>query len=326
MLMGGIVSKQRGNSVLVTGAEGFIGSYLVKHLHSVTGEQIVSTVYPDLASAERLKQYGPVHVLDVRRAENVQSLFQNVKPRKVYHLAAQSFSMKSWDDPVFTFETNIIGTVNIFESLRDLETSVLVACSSAEYGFPLNSEYMKEDHSLSPVHPYGISKLAQDHLAAIYSKRGIRTIRARIFNTTGPGKQGDVCADFVQRAVRIKNNLDKLVFHVGNLEPRRSFLNVNDTVHALYLLMEYGRSGEAYNICGDTQYSIQEILKKVCAIIDIQPSIQSDPTLVRNVDEPLIFGDTTKIRRETGWKPTIPLEKTLMGMVEHEQDIYRLDI
>jgi GDP-4-dehydro-6-deoxy-D-mannose reductase len=205
--------------------------------------------------------------------------------------------------------------VYVFESVRQLELDpkILVAGSSAEYGFVSEDEVpIKENHPLLPVSPYGISKVAQDLLAYQYFKNyGMKTIRVRIFGATGPKKVGDACSDFAKQVVKIERGKAEPVIHVGNLEVKRDLMDVNDTIEAFWLLMEKGRIGDVYNICSSKAYKMDDILNKFLEMTEISIKVEVDPRKLRPSDEPIILGDNSKIREDCGWAPTIPIEKTL---------------
>jgi GDP-4-dehydro-6-deoxy-D-mannose reductase len=252
---------------------------------------------------------------DIKNAKTVDSLMRSIRPGRIYHLAAQSYPVISWKKPRLTLETNIIGTMNIFESVKNngLQSQVLVACSSAEYGFVSKKEMpVKEDHPLRPLHPYGVSKVAQELLAYQYFENsGIRAVIARLFNTTGPGKVSDVCSDFARRIVAIEKGISESPMRVGNLDAMRDITDVRDMVRALRLALEKGRPGEVYNACTGKARKISHLLDMLLSLSDAEIETKVDPSLLRPSDEPTILGDNTKIREETGWKPRIPIEKTL---------------
>lgn len=307
--------------VLITGMTGFIGSHLAEFLLKKEVE-VVGTVWDktELKNVEPIKDKIRILDCDIRDSTRVWEIIEEVKPERIYHLAAQSFPTVSWDEPARTLETNVLGTAHIFEAVRksELDTIVLVACSSAEYGFVSESEVpVKESHALMPLHPYGVSKVGQDLLAYQYHRNfGIKTVRARIFNTTGPRKTDDVCSDFTSRIVRIEKGIDKEMY-VGNLEPKRDISDVEDVVNALWLLCEKGKMGEVYNLCSSRAYRIKDILKKAIELsnIDIEPQV--DPNKLRPTDEPIIMGDNTKIREACGWIPKMSMEETLNRMLDY---------
>ncbi len=247
--------------------------------------------------------------------------FRDHNPTHVFHLGAQSLPTISWADPVETFESNIIGSLHLFEAVRHQKRPPVVvsACSSAEYGkVPASAIPVKEEQPLHPLHPYGISKVCLDLLAREYFlDYKIPAVNIRLFNTTGPGKTNDAPSDFVRQIVQIKKGLKEPVIEVGNLKSQRAFLDVNDTVRGFYLAALKGKPGEAYNLCATTTHEIGEILKTAIRLSGVKAEARVVDRLLRPSDEKIIFGDTKKIRRDTGWKPVQTLEQTLTAMLEH---------
>jgi GDP-4-dehydro-6-deoxy-D-mannose reductase len=314
------IKEQKKVRVLITGATGFIGSYLSSFLHE-EGDEVYGTKY----GIDHSMEFGTVPDIklfecDIRDGKAVDSLIQKIAPDRIYHLAAQSFPTVSWKDPITTVMTNIVGTINVFEPLikHKLDTRVLVACSSAEYGLSIESGIpVKEDHPLKPLHPYGVSKVAQDMLAFQYFVNfGIPAVRIRIFNTTGPGKTNDVCSDFAKRIVEAeKSRSKKSAIKVGNLTARRDITDVRDTIKGLYLAMEKGTLGEVYNLSRGDTYQISDILKILLSLSRKHIDVEVDKDLLRPTDEPVIVGNSENLYRQTGWKPAIPIEKTLDDMI-----------
>jgi GDP-4-dehydro-6-deoxy-D-mannose reductase len=308
-------------AVLVTGAEGFIGSHLVEHLLA-QGKEVIGTTFDTsvLWRLEDVKDLIQMVPMDVRDAERVDEVMSMHRPEAVYHLAAQSLPTVSWDEPVRTMETNANGTVNIIEALRrhSPEAPVLVACSSAEYGMVSPDEVpTPEDHPLLPLHPYGVSKVAQDLLAYQYHYNfDVKAFRARIFNTTGPRKEADVLADFTKRVVDIEQGRGPPRLRVGNLEPQRDFTDVRDNVRALTLMVERGRPGVAYNICTGNVHRISDLLDVILSNTKVQVEVYEDPELMRPSDEPIIAGSNARLVGDTGWRPEVPIEGTIVDMLE----------
>ncbi|MDI6738496.1 MAG: GDP-mannose 4,6-dehydratase [Nanoarchaeota archaeon] len=303
----------------ITGAGGFMGPHLAKYLHE-KGDTVYSTYYEPISDINELKKLGIAKELDVRDTNKFRKMLKEFQPDVVYHLAAQSYPNVSWEKPNYTIQANVEGTINLFESLKELNLNpvVIVACSSAEYGFVKPEEVpINEAHSLLPLHPYGVSKVAEDLLTYQYFKNfGMKGIRVRIFNTTGPGKVNDVCSDFTKQAVMIEKGLQKPVFKVGNINTRRALTDVRDIIRAFRLLAEKGKAGEVYNASGEKAYLIKDILDEIIKITGIKVKIKIDPKLIRTTDEPIIFGDSTKLKNETGWRQEIPIEKTIKDMIE----------
>jgi nucleoside-diphosphate-sugar epimerase len=311
---------------LVTGAAGMIGSHLLERLEAAApGSAIGAWFRPTVRLSDLSSQIALVE-LDIRNRGAVAALMASERPSVIYHLAGQSLPTVSWTDPWETFRVNVEGTVNVFDAIRtirlrdrDYDPMVVVACSSAQYGaslVPANVPVVEETMQL-PLHPYGISKVAQDLLAFQYWRNdGIRSIRARIFNTTGPRKQTDVVSEFCARAVQIMRHGGRL--RVGNLETRRAILDVRDLIAALMLLAERGVPGEAYNICGDRAWRIGDLIPLLQDLAGLTFEIEADPALFRPSDEPVILGSNAKLKERTGWQPSVDLKQTLRAVLEYE--------
>jgi nucleoside-diphosphate-sugar epimerase len=307
-------------TALITGAEGFIGSHLVRFLQG-QGWKVIGT--SRLHNTDSLPQSRNVQFVqcDLRNGQRVAQLFDQYKPSHVFHLGAQSLPTLSWSDPVETFESNIMGSLHVFEAARYSRHPPVVvsACSSAEYGnVPASAIPVREEQPLLPLHPYGISKVCQELLGRQYFlDYKIPAINIRLFNTTGPGKTSDAPSDFVRQLVRIKKGLQAPVIEVGNLKPRRAFLDVNDTVWGFYSAAMKGKRGESYNLCATTTREIGEMLRAAIRLSGVKAEIRPVRRLMRPSDEKIIFGNTRKIRRDTGWKPRVSMEQTLSSMLEY---------
>ncbi|MFH1402982.1 MAG: GDP-mannose 4,6-dehydratase [Candidatus Altiarchaeota archaeon] len=306
--------------VLVTGASGFIGSHLCRLLLEEGCEVYASYLYDEeLYRINDIKEEVTMMKCDVADRNRVEAAIEEAEPEVVYHLAAQSFPTVSWEKPAETLRTNAEGTVNIFESVmrQDLDSRIIVACSSAEYGLVREDEVpVNEEHTLLPLHPYGVSKVAQDLLAYQYHKNhGVKTVRLRVFNTTGPSKTNDVCSDFTRRAVEAEKKGGG-VMRVGNLEPRRDFTDVRDMVRAFRLSTKLADKGDVYNVCSMKAVKVREVLDTILSLTENVTS-EIDEALLRPSDEPVILGDNTKIRKACGWKPEVALDKTLSDMMDY---------
>ncbi|HSZ63758.1 MAG TPA: GDP-mannose 4,6-dehydratase [Terriglobales bacterium] len=303
----------------VTGAEGFIGSHMVRFL-AAEGWDVIGGQRLHATSVSKLKNVKFVQC-ELANGQQVERVFQEYQPTHVFHLGAQSLPTVSWADPVGTFESNIMGSLHVFEAIRHQKRRPIVvsACSSAEYGnVPPSAIPVREEQPLRPLHPYGISKVCLDLLAREYFlDYQVPAVNIRLFNTTGPGKTNDAPSDFVRQLIRIKKGLQKPVIEVGNLKPRRAFLDVQDTVRGFYLAAMKGHRGEAYNLCAATTYEIDEILRFAIELSGLKVEVRPAASLMRPSDEKIIFGSTKKIRKHTGWKPTFTIKQTLTSMLEY---------
>jgi GDP-4-dehydro-6-deoxy-D-mannose reductase len=308
---------------LVTGAEGFIGSHLVSFLRKRKWD-VVGTY---------LSRHGPIldfprlswEHCDLRNGQRVEQIFRQYQPTHVFHLGAQSLPTVSWQDPVGTFESNVMGSLHLFEAIRNQARMPVIvsACSSAEYGHvPAKAIPVREEQPLHPLHPYGISKVCLDLLAREYFlDYSVPAVNLRLFNTTGPGKTSDAPSDFVRQIVRVKKGQQEPVIEVGNLRPRRAFLDVQDTVRGFYLAATRGRRGEAYNLCATGTHSIEATLLTAMRLSGVKAEVRQVERLMRPSDEKIIFGSAEKFRRDTGWKPLRTLEQTLASMIEYWEQV-----
>lgn len=298
---------------LITGAAGFVGGFLGSRAAQSGAVLGVGLHEP------RAGWSGDFAICDVRDAARVRGLMSGFEPDVVFHLAAQSFPTVSMELPYETIEANAGGTVNVFEAARKTSRPpvIVVACSSAEYG-PVEAQDLpvRENHALRPVHPYGVSKVAQDLLAyQYYLNYKIPAVRIRIFNTTGPGKENDVCSDLCRRAVEAELGLRGPELPVGNTRARRAIADVRDLVEALWIAPERCEIGDVYNVGGDAVYSVEEILGVIRTHARTDFRLIQDARLLRPSDEPVIAGDTSKFRAKTGWRPSVPLDQTIQDML-----------
>ncbi|MGH9686775.1 MAG: GDP-mannose 4,6-dehydratase [Candidatus Acidiferrales bacterium] len=307
-------------TALVTGAEGFIGSHMVKFLQAKGWTVVGSYLAEGITPFPKLPNLTFVQC-DLRNGQRATQLVSRCQPTHIFHFGAQSLPTVSWADPVRTFESNIMGSLYLFEAARHAKRHPIVvsACSSAEYGHVSESAVpVREEQPLKPLHPYGISKVCLDLLShEYYLDYGIPVVNIRLFNTTGPGKTDDAPSDFVRQLVRIKKGLQRPVVEVGNLKPRRAFLDVDDAVRGFYKAASRGRRGEAYNLCAERTYEMSEVLRIALALAGVDATISPVRRLMRPSDERIIFGSTDKLRKDTGWRPRNSIRQTLTAMLKY---------
>ncbi len=318
---------------IVTGAGGFIGSHMVDFLLA-KGYEVVGTTRPGGRRwnvSHLLKPPAPhfTHAeLDVRDRSTVEHLIENHQPDLLFHFAAQSRVLPSWQDPAYTIEANVLGTVYIFETIKRLKLpcKVIMACSSAAYGTTYENERpLKEGNTLRPVHPYGISKMAAEWMAKQYQLNfGIDTRVFRFFNQTGPRKIEDACSDFARAVAKIEVGKADPVIRVGNLETYRDITGIKDTLAAIWAVIERGKPGETYNVCSNQPTLIRDVLNKLISFSrkKIQIADKSKEKL-RITDEPIILGDNTKIRTECGYVPKQALPDLFREMFDYWVDFYK---
>ncbi len=310
---------------LITGITGFAGSHLAELLISM-GHDVCGTVRP----RSPMNNLSPHVIKNIKLIEcelkdsvAVNSMISKVLPDEIYHLAAQSFVPTSWVSPIDTIQNNIIGQLNIFEAVRNLklyDTGIQIACSSEEYGLVYEDELpIKETNDLRPLSPYAVSKVAQDMMGYQYFKSyGLKVFRTRAFNHTGP-RRGEifVTSSFAKQIAMIEKGLMNPVISVGNLDAKRDFTDVRDTVRAYVDIVKSGEPGDVYNIATNTTIRIGDMLDMLIAKTDIPIEIKLDPARLRPSDVPVLHGDYSKINTQTGWKPQFSFEQTIEDLLNY---------
>jgi GDP-mannose 4,6-dehydratase len=313
--------------VLITGITGFVGSHLAEYiLAQHPGTEIVGIKRwrSPKDNIRHLTNQVRLHDCDLRDLGSLIRVFGEEKPDVIFHLAAQSFVPTSYNAPVDTLETNVIGTCNLLEALRILKLDPVVhICSSSEvYGQVRPEEVpIRETCPLRPVSPYAVSKVGEDMLAFMYWQAyKIRTIRTRMFTHSG-ARRGEVFVDsfFALQVARIELGLQPPVVRVGNLDSVRTFADVRDTVRAYWLLAQKCPAGEVYNIGGDITMTIREMLDLLLGMTTskLKIEVRQDPALMRPADVTLQIPSSDKFKAATGWKPEIPYQQTLLDMLDY---------
>ena len=310
----------------VTGAGGMVGSHLIELLAKKGFDTFGSFYHPTVDVSNINLRDVHFFELDIREHDKVFKFLERERPQVIYHLAAQSFPVASWKDPYYTMDVNVNGMVGIFESIRKVQELdkeynpvIVVITSSAIYGEAL-LEYdvdnlPDESCRMKPLHPYGVSKAAEDLLCYQYFKNyGLKAIRVRLFNCTGPRKIGDISSDFARRAVELKRKGDNKLI-VGNLTALRAILDARDLCEGLLLLAEKGVPGEAYNICSSHIFKMTHVVDCLEKIMGVKYDLIADPKLFRPADEALYAGNCDKIK-SLGWVEKYQYYDTLKDIVE----------
>ena len=324
---------------LITGIGGFVASHLADYLLE-QGEVVYGTCrwIEDQSRINHLKANPNFHLvpMDLNDLSSCIKAIEEVVPDYIFHLAAQSYVNDSFRYPEETLRTNIIGTYNLLEAVRLLRDSqisqlnsdegydwdpVIHVCSSSEvYGIVKSEELpIKESQPFRPANPYGVSKVGEDMLALMYWQNfGIKTIRTRMFTHTGPRRtMMSAESHFAKQIAKIEKGLQEPIVYHGNLNSLRTWADVRDAVKAYYLLVHKCPPGEVYNIGGNTQKTVGEMLDYLISLSSAKDKIikKMDPVLLRPNDVTLQVPDSSKFMNETGWKPEIPFEKTMEDLL-----------
>jgi GDP-4-dehydro-6-deoxy-D-mannose reductase len=294
--------------ILITGARGFAGRHLVE-LCLASGDAVCGLGRGE-ADADA-DDYLRVDLLDAAAARDAVA---KVRPERVFHLAAEASVARSWDAPAATISANVTSTLNVLEAVRleAPDASVLVACSGEEYGPPLRLP-VDEEHPLSPRNPYAASKAAVDVLAGSYADAyGLRVVRTRAFNHTGPGQpDAYVVSSFARQIAEAEAagaSVASLV--TGDLSVRRDFTDVRDVVRAYRLALERAEPG-AYNVCSGRAVAVSDILTGLAEQSPLEVEQRVDDARLRENDVMEIAGSHRKLTDATGWRPEIDLADTL---------------
>jgi GDP-4-dehydro-6-deoxy-D-mannose reductase len=309
---------------LITGITGFAGSHLAEYLLSLGNCEVHGTIRwrSRTENIDHLKGKIHLHDCDLRDSGSVYRLIADLKPDRIYHLAAQSYVPMSWTAPQETFVTNVIGQLNIFEAVRATGCScrIQIAGSSEEYGLVMPDETpIKETNPLRPLSPYAVSKVAQDLMGYQYHQSyKMHIIRTRGFNHTGPRRgMVFVTSNFARQIAEIEKGKREPILYVGNLEAVRDFTDVRDTVRAYYLILEKGVPGEVYNVATGKGYKIRQVLEILQGLSTAKFQIKQDPKRLRPSDVELLIGDPTKLKSATGWEPQYSFEQTLKDLLDY---------
>lgn len=316
--------------VLITGVTGFAGSYLAEYLVDKPGVEIygLKRWNSPLTDVQSVKDRITLINFDLGDPFSVHHAVKEVRPDRIFHLAAQSYVPMSFRAPVDTIRANALGTVALLEAVRECELDpVIHICTSSEvYGeVPPEELPITESTPFRPQSPYGVSKVAEDMLAyQYYQSYGLRTLRTRSFTHTGPrSKEVFVAPAFAKQIALAEAGLSDPVVYVGNQDSIRTFLDIRDMVEAYWLMTETCPPGEAYNIAGAHTCTIGEMLDVLLSLTDVQPKVEVDPRLLRPSDVTRQVPDTTKFREATGWRPRIPFEQTLRDILDYWRDQVR---
>jgi GDP-4-dehydro-6-deoxy-D-mannose reductase len=335
--------------ILITGSNGFLGSHLIDYLidkkFNICGLDLPSASFRNLehyvdANIKRQKFIGKKIKIkskrdnlfflecDVTNALLIDEIIFELAPKYIFHLSAQPYILPSWENPAKTIEINVIGTINIFESIKKhkFHSRVILACTAAEFGTTASiGRPLKEDDALLALHPYGISKIAAELLSRqYYINFGIESINLRFFNLTGTRRINDAPSDFIRKIAQIELGLKDPPLEVGNLLPYRDLLDIEDAINAIWLAATKGTPGETYHICSGQKIQIKELLDISLSFSKKNIEVlENAPHIVRKSDEDIVIGDNSKIKSELGWNPKISINQTLKEMYDYWINFYQ---
>jgi len=309
--------------ILISGVTGFAGPYLAAELAGEPGLELFGMTWSgdDQATTGLLPAALRTLVGDVTDDDSIRSVLEEARPDVVYHLAGASSGAAAWRHPIACYAVNALGTLRLLEGVRrlGLATTTVVASSGEVYGSADDEAHpLTEESPLRPLSPYAASKASQDLVAAQYPRAyGMRVIRLRLFNHTGPRHPEQfVASSFARQIARVERGLQEPVIQVGNLDARRDFVDVRDISRAYRLAGRPDVAGDVFNVCSGRAVSIRHILDKLIGLARCEVEVHPDPERMRPADIPLLLGDPRRFREVTGWVPEIPIERTLADLLD----------
>jgi GDPmannose 4,6-dehydratase len=334
-----IMSRKK---ALITGITGMVGSHLTDFLLENTDWNIygmcrwrspldnIEHLLPRVDADDR------VHLLyaDLRDSLSLREVIRQSKPDYVFHLAAQSYPRTSFDLPLDTLDTNIMGTARLLETIREYKVAgqidpIIHVCASSEVFGRIGKEDLpiNENARFHPASPYAISKVGTDLIGRFYAEAyGLKAMTTRMFTHTGP-RRGDVFAEstFAKQIAMIEAGLIQPVLKTGNLNSLRTWSDVRDAVRAYYMLVTVNPiPGEYYNIGGTYSCTVGDMLKHLLSLSTVRNiRIETDPNRLRPIDADLQVPDTRKFQEHTGWKPEISFEKTMQDLLDYWRELVK---
>jgi GDP-4-dehydro-6-deoxy-D-mannose reductase len=309
--------------ILVTGCTGFVGGHLVEAL--LANECVVFGLsrrgsWP--AELAHLAGRVALHPCDLTDSTALTRLLRDLQPARIYHLAGYANVGRSFQEGSAAWAGNLTATLALYEAVAaaGVRPRVLFVSSGQVYGDPLpDRPLVDEDTPLRPASPYAASKAAAD-LASYQQFRGtgLEVIRVRPFNHVGPRQSPEYAvAHFAKQIAAIERGEQPAVLQVGNLNAFRDLTDVRDMVRAYLLLMEHGRAGEAYNAGSGEVASMQTVLDRLLEQSSTRVEVRREARLMRGPEPGVLRPETTKLRRDTDWRPHISLDATLADTLDY---------
>lgn len=310
------------NRILITGSSGFVGRHLAPLCRAAYPHAELFGMSHGVLGGEH--ESAVVRLLDgdIRNREHVREILARARPDWIIHLAGQASVAESWKHPDLTLAINAGGAVNLLEEVHaaGLQPRIVLVGSAEEYGAVAPEENpVLEQHQLLPVSPYAVSKAAQDLFGfQYYASYALPVMRVRAFNHFGPWQPpAFVIASFARQIALIEAGRMEPIVRVGNLTAQRDFLSVRDVVRAYIALAARGRAGEAYNVGSGVPTAIEKILEMLISQSTVPITVRVDAELFRPVDVPVVYADTTRVQRDTGWKPEVSLLDALIETLDY---------
>ncbi|MDP1808377.1 MAG: GDP-mannose 4,6-dehydratase [Actinomycetota bacterium] len=296
--------------ILVTGISGFIGSHL-----AIT----VNEMFPGarVFGVSRSKSPGTsrIRAVDLLDSDEISAVIEELRPDYIFHMAGVTHT----HDLDRLYRGNVEIMVNLLEAVKTTahQCRVVIPGSAAEYGqVPPGKLPITEDQPPRPISLYGVAKAWQTTVAVYYASRGVDIVIGRVFNVIGRGMSENLSVGaFASQLKKFQKSEEKFSIKVGNLKPKRDFLDIDDVSRALIALALKGTSGQIYNVCSGGSISMSEVLKKLIDQIDVEVEVVVDAERIKAADISDSFGSYQKLKSATGWRPAVSLDESLAKLM-----------
>lgn len=302
---------ERGRTVLVTGAAGFIGAALCGRLLS-GGDRVVGFDNFSRGRPDRVPAAAPVVEGDIRDAAAVRTALAEWRPDLVVHLAAMHFIPECIARPRDTMHVNVEGTSHVLDACRETGVAHVVFASTAAVYAPGDAPCDEDTSPLAPLEIYGESKLrAEEAVAAFHRETGVPATILRLFNAIGRNETNPHVVPHIFESLQESD-----VIHLGNTAPRRDYIDTRDLADAIVAAAGAPSGLAVYNVGTGLTHSVDDIVAGLRRILGRDITIVRDPSRVRRTDRMVLAAGIEKIRRATSWAPRFRLEDTLRDLAE----------
>ncbi len=304
--------------LLVTGADGFVGRYLVRAAQRA-GHPVIASILPTADVPVEWSADDGVTVVraDMREQEDVSALSE-LAVEAVVHLAAVASGMAARQDPEAAYVVNGGMTAFFADELSQLPSPPrFLFVSTAEVYGAGHDGPIPESAPATPGSPYAISKYAAEMaLEHFWREEGFPMMIARAFPHSGPGQTTSYVLPALTARLKEAKRTGATSVRTGNLSGVRDFLDVRDVVSAYLLLLERGSPGESYNVASGVGQRLSDCFARLAELVGVDAVAAEDAALLRSGDIPVLIGDATKLRTTTGWTPQFSFERTLQDLVD----------
>ncbi|MEO0092194.1 MAG: GDP-mannose 4,6-dehydratase [candidate division WOR-3 bacterium] len=299
--------------VLITGIEGFVGNYLAGYLSSLDYD-----VYGTYFAIPPRTDYK-IYYCDIRNHSQVLRVIKTIRPKVIFHLAAQSSVSQGEKNLKDTFAINTLGTLNILESVKEVKIKPRIMYISSCEVYGRSDKKLTETSSTNPVSFYALSKLCAEKICLYYvNQYDFDVVILRPFSHTGPGQaEHFIFPSVAKRIAEIEAGKRRPVLGVGNIKVKRDYLDVSDVIRAYYWAMKKGKSGEIYNITSGKPYTIEKCISFLLSLSQKKIKVKTIKSLIRANDIPILTGSAKKFSALTGWKPEVSFFTTLADLLNY---------